>query len=234
MPDGEAQWRDFSAAGWTIRTLAERIVLQPIVKRYETPAPVLRAIALGIPIVAIGSTAGMYYQVNPYIVALAECAAMGALFFWASGQLEMTEIEDTPDEEPEPPSEVVQVERAEEVTRPARNSIGIKVLYEPPTGATPEATRRLAQAALSLAQMATDRDSPLEPVSFNGAKARAWWAGEPTFATIQNDWRSKKLAVLDNRGWCYLTGYGRHVLRVFSAQSPTPKTDFANEPATSR
>jgi len=231
MPDGEAKWRDYAETGQAIRTFVARIVAQPIIKRYETPQPVLKAIAIGIPIVAIGSSFAMYYEVNPLTTAIIETAAMAVLFFWASSKLEMTELDDEElDDEPEDDEPV---NTLEQVTR-THNSMSIKILYTPPEGKDPQATQRLGKAAHTLAQLAAREIDPLEPISFDNAKSAGFKFGERTFAVIQSDWRSKGLAFLDQRGWCFLTRGGHRILSMFASPTPPLKSRSLQKPPTCR
>lgn len=220
-PDIESV-KTYAAQGGMIQTLTQRIIAQPIIHRYETPAPLWRAIAFASLPAFFAPSAVLYWHVDPSLAGgiAVTCLAVGLVI--GSTQVEQTEIVDEPaidddieQERDEPP----QSARFEEVTHPGKNSVNIHFsIHEPPHDSNPNSQQKLYHADLALAKAAIDIDFPLAPISWSEVQKRRMSIGEKTFYRIQHQWSKEALVIQTASGAVYLNGHGRSVLRQYIGQ----------------
>lgn len=218
-PDMESV-RTYAASGGIIQTLTERIVVQPIIKRYETPTPVMRAVALVLPLVFFAPGLTLYFNVNPLVSGAILVTSASILFVAVSTRVEEREIDDEPNEDEDEGDEpdVGQAPgRLEEITRPGPNSISIRLVHEPPHNPDPGRQSSLGRADFELARLATG-PNPISPISFAAARQRGYKAGEPTFYQVQRHWIERGLAFRANTGAVYLRESGRRILAKYAQQ----------------
>lgn len=217
-PDLESV-KTYAAQGGMIQTLTQRIIAQPIIHRYETPAPLWRAVAFASLPAFLAPSAVLYWHVDPSLAGgiAVTCLAVGLVI--GSTQVEQVEIEDEPaaDDEPEYKQDEPMPARFEEVTIPFKNSMSIRLAHEPPANADPTRQRTLGQADLALAKLATGNGA-ISPVSFANAKRAGYRFGEPAFYEVQRRWLYEGIAFKSTNGAVYLKPSGIKTLRRYAGQ----------------
>jgi len=219
IPDHYEAVKNYCATGGMIQTLVQRIVAQPIHYHYHTPAPLWRATAFALLPAFFAPAVTLYWHIDPmWSGGLSVfCLAVGLVI--GSTQVEQTEVTDEPpadepDAEQDEPAPVPPVE----VSTPFKNSMQIRMAHQPPASTDPDRQRKLGQADLSLAKLATSSAYPMNPISLKEAQRRQWPHGEPTFYEIQRHWLVEGLAFKSTTGAVYLKPSGQRTLTQYAAQ----------------
>lgn len=217
-PDLESV-KTYAASGGMFQTLTEKITLQPVIKRYETPGPLWMAVAIALIPAALGPAEVLYFGVDPVFAFALIPVSFGVGLVIASTRVEEREIEDKPqaDDELEAEPDEPQSDRLETVERPGKNSMTIRLVHEPPSSPDPVRQRILGRADLALAKLATGVN-PISPVSLAKAKERGFKFGEPTFYEVQHKWVREGLVFLSGSGGVYLRPSGAKILSQYVNQ----------------